>query len=253
MAVQLACAPEMVTVPPGACALLAAALTEALTLPAYLDAQPRLMLAVGVRYLSAGRPQDAAVPLSRGLLRSPTLDSVGIRLRAALALAYERAGSLDATEHLLTGLVEACPAEHWVAIELARHFADRGQQLARARALATRALHQLQRDSLFSANTPGRREDLATYLDTLGWVLFRSGQRDEAQKLLERALNMAVTPQAQRSLNLYHLGELYFDRGLDSDALRCADRAVALDGTLTVAKLLRDRIMDAASRGREPT
>ncbi|MBI5831856.1 MAG: hypothetical protein HZB16_06005 [Armatimonadetes bacterium] len=225
----------------------------AISQPAYFDAQPRLMLAIGVRHLSAGRPQDAALPLSRGVLRSPRLDSVGIRLRAALALAYERTGSFDATEHLLSGLVEECPGEHWLAVELARHWADRGQQLPRARALATRALRQLRREGLWQVGQGAKREDLATYLDTLGWVLFRSGQRDEAQPLLERALNLASTPQAQHPLNLYHLGELYFDRGLDSDALRCANRAVALDPTLTVAKLLRDRIVDAATRGKEPT
>jgi len=225
-------------------------MAAALAQPAYADAQPRLMLSLGMRHLSAGREQEAALPLGRGLLRTPALDKVGIRLRVLLALAYERTGSFDASEHLLTGLVEACPHEHWLAAELARHWADRGQQLPRAKALAQRALRQLRRESLWRPGQAARREDMATYLDTLGWVLFRSGQSDEAQPILEKALNLSPAP---HPLNLYHLGELYFDRGLDSDALRCADRAVALDPTLNVAKLLRDRIVDAATRGKEPT
>ena len=51
------------------------------------------------------------------------------------------------------------------------------------------------------------------------------------------------------ALNLYHLGEVYFDQGLDSDALKMVNDALKADPNLGPAKLLRNRITGAAHSG----
>lgn len=228
---------------------------EARNQPAYVAGEPQLMLAAGLARLALDDARGAIEPLERGLRRTAERDSLALRLRAALALAHERGGRPEAAEQLWLGLTAAWPDELWLSVELARYWADRGIRLDEAETLARDALTAISRQRWLSwdqsrAARTGRGLDRLVYLDCLGWVLYRQGERAAGRELLEQARSQADAAGQPQPLNLYHLGAVYYDLGQDADALRVVDMALALDPTLGPAKLLRERL---TGRGRQTT
>ena len=74
-------------------------------------------------------------------------------------------------------------------------LAERGIQLERALAMATEAVRQ--------------EPENASYLDTIGWVYYRLGKYDEAEKYIARAI---ATGHASSAVH-EHMGDIYFKMG----------------------------------------
>lgn len=190
---------------------------------------PRVSYYLGAVLLSAGEPRKAVVLLEAGLRRSPAMDALGFQLRNTLAAAYEMLGRNDAAEQLYLGLLESFPKDPTPYNNLAYHYAERGVHLAQAEQLSRRALDLQRRQRLASLSFWSKAQRLtdATYLDTLGWVLYQQGQLDASEKLLREAVGLSeAAPSAEI---LYHLGKVYYDRGSDDQAERLVDQALALE------------------------
>ncbi|MFN2201197.1 MAG: tetratricopeptide repeat protein, partial [Caldilineaceae bacterium] len=133
------------------------------------------------------------------------------RLILSEGLLYEDAGNVPAAiqayEDMLTRYPENPVAANNLARLLVERRGDDPASLARARAL--------------SAILEDTNE--AAFLDTAGWVLYRSGSYERAVKLLERAVALDRSdPERQ-----YHLGMAYLKLGRTDEAKALLPSAVA--------------------------
>ena len=108
------------------------------------------------------------------------------------AAANERIGSSEAAEELFLRLVESDPDDAGAANYLGYMWADRNENLDEALRLIRRAV------SLEPENV--------AYLDSLGWVHYRRGDLDEAERWLRRAIELGGD--VGDGTILCHLGEV---------------------------------------------
>jgi tetratricopeptide (TPR) repeat protein len=110
-------------------------------------------------------------------------------------------------------------------------LADKGQRLEEARVMIEKALD--------------KHPDNGSFLDSLGWVYFRSGQSEKAREYIEKALQLIET----ESATLYdHLGDVLNDIGKSQNAIQQWERALELDDPDATPKQIeniRKKIQDA--------
>jgi tetratricopeptide (TPR) repeat protein len=117
------------------------------------------------------------------------------------ALAAEKINKLDVMEQSLRHLIELRPDAAHAYNALGYSFAERNVRLPEARDLIAKSLEL--------------RPDDPHILDSMGWVLFRQGELDQAREYLERALK--ISPEVDV---LVHLGEVLWKQGRQNDALK---------------------------------
>jgi tetratricopeptide (TPR) repeat protein len=113
----------------------------------------------------------------------------------------EKLNRIDEMERLLRRVIELRPDHHHAHNALGFSLADRGMRLPEAKALIQRALEL----------APG--EPFIT--DSLGWVEYRMGNRDEAIKQLSQAYRSRPDPEIAA-----HLGEVLWMNGQREEARR---------------------------------
>jgi len=133
------------------------------------------------------------------------------------AMMAEKIGQLDAMEAQLRQVMALKPDHAHAYNALGYSLADRNLRLAEAKALIERAL-QL---------TPG--DPFIT--DSLGWVEFRLGNRDEALRLLRQAYQ--ARPDAEIGA---HLGEVLWAMGQQDEARRIWAEASSRDAANDVLR-----------------
>jgi tetratricopeptide (TPR) repeat protein len=137
-----------------------------------------------------GQPREAWDLLKPLLEREP--EDTNVLYDAALAA--EKAGDKVAMERYLRRIIEVDPKHYNAYNALGYSYAERGVQLNEARQLLGKAL----------ALSP----DSAHVQDSMGWLEFRSGNLDEALRLL--TLAYASFPDAEVAA---HLGEVLWAKG----------------------------------------
>jgi tetratricopeptide (TPR) repeat protein len=160
------------------------------------DGRAKLVAEVGV-LREVKRWREAYDLLAGGLRRVPD-DSDLLYEQAMMAEKLER---LDEMERLLRRVIELKPTNAHAHNALGYSLADRRQRLPEARALIQRALELAPGDPFIT--------------DSLGWVEFRMGNRDEALRLLEGAWK--ARPDAEIGA---HLGEVLWALGRKDEARR---------------------------------
>ncbi|MDD5028258.1 MAG: tetratricopeptide repeat protein [Rhodoferax sp.] len=126
-----------------------------------------------------------------------------------LAMVYEKLGDLPEMERLLRELIASRPDDPHPYNALGYSLADRGLRLPEAIALITKALELTPKDPFIT--------------DSLAWAHFRSGNKNEAQRLLQQAFR--DRPDAEIAA---HLGEVLWDSDQRSEAIDVFRRGVAL-------------------------
>ena len=117
------------------------------------------------------------------------------------AMMAEKLARLEVMERLLRRVIALKPDNAHAHNALGYALADRGQRLAEARALIQRALELAPGDPFIT--------------DSLGWLEFRTGNRDEALRLLRQAY--AARPDTEIGA---HLGEVLWSLGQQDEARR---------------------------------
>jgi tetratricopeptide (TPR) repeat protein len=140
-----------------------------------------------------GQPESALALLTEALKQNP--DSTA--LRYARAMLSEQQDDLAAMEKDLRTLIAADPNNTTAINALGYTLADRTTRYKEALELVSRAL-ELQPDE-------------PAILDSMGWVLFRTGRYDEAVNYLTRAYAVFPDPEVAA-----HLGEVLWVKG-DTD------------------------------------
>jgi tetratricopeptide (TPR) repeat protein len=116
------------------------------------------------------------------------------------AMMAERIGRLDEMERTLRRVMALKPDYHSAYNALGYSLADRNERLPEAKALITKAL----------AATP----DDPFIQDSLGWVEFRLGNKDEALRILQQAFKSKPDPEIAA-----HLGEVLLSLGQSAQAM----------------------------------
>ncbi len=136
------------------------------------------------------------------------------------AMVEEKLGRWDAMEALLRRVIALKPDHAHAHNALGYSLADRGLRLPEAQALIQRAL-------VLSPGDP-------FIIDSLGWVEFRLGNRDEALRLLRQAY--AARPDVEIAV---HLGEVLWAHNQRDEARRIWREAIGRDAG---NELLRDTL-----------
>lgn len=123
----------------------------------------------------------------------------------------EKLDRMDEMERLLRRVIEIKPDHHHAYNALGYSLAERGQRLLEAKALIQKALEL----------SPG--EPFIT--DSLGWVEYRLGNREEALRLLRAAYQARPDPEIAA-----HLGEVLWVVGQRDEARRIWRDARSRDG-----------------------
>jgi predicted Zn-dependent protease len=143
-----------------------------------------------------------------------------------LGSAYERAGRVQQAENAFLDLLNAEPAHAPSLNYLGYMWADRNVNLDRAADMIERAVKQEPRNGAF--------------IDSLGWVYFRQGKLDLAEKfLVDAARLMPRDPTIQE-----HLGDLFARRGQLGRALESYRKALLLEPEPKEEQKLRSKISE---------
>ena len=95
----------------------------------------------------------------------------------------------------------------------------------------------LDKAELMSKKTIDEEPENPTYLDTYAWILFKQQHYEEAQKYIDKVLELSPSPDATL---LEHAGDIYSKTGNTKEAVAFWKRA--LEGKSKNAKLIRKKI-----------
>lgn len=144
-------------------------------------------------------------------------------IRIELSNSYLGLARHAEAEAELRAVLEDDPDDALALNNLGYNLADQGRDLAEAEDMIRRAV-ALDRDELLKAGSP--EVEKGTYLDSLGWVLFRRGKLAEARDLLEKA---AAAPDAAADPIVWdHFGDACFRLGDKVKAREAWGRAAEL-------------------------
>jgi len=181
---------------------------------------------------------DEATQLYRTIPERFPGNPEAIRLgRIWLANALVNADRFEEGEKELEALLEENPDDPWINNDLGYMWADRGMNLQRAEAMIRKAVEADPENS--------------AYLDSLGWVLYKQDQLEEAVPYLEQAVE--IRPSAT---NLDHLGDVYYRLGQADKARRAWERALELiedaDPPDPLLEPIRAKLEELGDAGRDP-
>jgi tetratricopeptide (TPR) repeat protein len=127
-----------------------------------------------------------------------------------MGAAYERSGDIKGAERCFLKSLDQSPEFAEALNYLGYMWADRGENLERAREMIERALKQQPENEAF--------------VDSLGWVLYRQGKLAEALVHLEKAAGLSSEPDPEI---LSHLGEVYQKLGRVDKAVEAWKKSLA--------------------------
>ena len=166
--------------------------------PAHDQPDARARLLAEAQVLRDQRRWAEAYDLLLGGVRKDPEDTV---LMYELAMVADRLNRFDDMEALLRRVITLKPEDHHAHNALGYSLADRNVRLGEALGLVQRAASLAPHDPFIA--------------DSLGWVEFRLGHRDEALKLLRRS--HLARPHVEVAA---HLGELLWVMGQQDEAMR---------------------------------
>ena len=190
------------------------------SVPAESDEQKERRLLMEVQLLRETERWPLAFELLTQALKDDPTDT---DLLYEHAMSAERLGRHELMEQQLKRVIELEPRHHHAHNALGYSLADRNQRLPEARQLIERAIEL------------GGHEPFL--IDSLGWVAFREGQLDEAERWLRQAHR--ARPDAEIAA---HLVELLVRQGKPEEARQLLGQAQGLEPDNAVLKATRKRL-----------
>lgn len=159
--------------------------------------------------------------LSAGLEKFPE----SAQLHFYYGTIYDRTGDKEKVVSNMKKVIELDPNHSQGLNYLAFTWAEMNQNMAEAEAMARRAVTLDPEDGYI--------------LDTLGWILFKRGNKKEALKFLEAAFKFQPTV----GIIAEHLGDIYRDLSMTEKAKAMYKKAVDLEADKSKAKELEAKIL----------
>ncbi|MDR0485907.1 MAG: tetratricopeptide repeat protein, partial [Elusimicrobiota bacterium] len=154
-----------------------------------------LLYFAGLNYMDMQKFSKAAETLNKIVNLSPNFPDAYLYLGAA----YDRSGNWNAAQDILIKAVMLFPNDARIMNYLGFSYTEKGINLNDALVLLEKAV------SLDNQN--------GQYIDSLGWLYFKLGRLDIAERALVTAANMTRHPQVYA-----HLGDVYSAMGRNADA-----------------------------------
>ncbi len=174
---------------------------------------------------------DLLTPFSKDVASgTKSRESETALLLSQLAHAHTALGEHDAAVSVLTAAVARDPLSAQALNSLGYTLADRGQRLPEAIGFIERALKV--------------DPDNPSYLDSLGWALYKQGRHEEAEAPLRKAAGAL----ASQSIIQDHLGDVLIRLGKTGEAIGAWERALAGDGEEISRAAIEKKIKDAKGR-----
>jgi tetratricopeptide (TPR) repeat protein len=182
----------------------------------------RNVVAMSEAYMQA-EDHAGAIAVLRGAIANRPEE---IDLQFQLGSVYERSEDRKASEEVFLEVLKKNP-DHAPSLNyLGYMWAERGVNLDRAQEMLTRAV--------------GQDPDNGAYVDSLGWVYFRLGKLDLAEKFLTDATQLLPRDATVHE----HLGDVLAKRGDMQRALQLYRTAVDLDPDSKDVEKLRSKIAE---------
>jgi tetratricopeptide (TPR) repeat protein len=145
-------------------------------------------------------------------------------VRMTYSRVLDRLGEPAKSEEQLRLLLEATPDDPLVLNNLGYALADRGVKLDEAERLIRKALDEDSKRGI-ARQAVGQPVENGHYLDSLAWVLFRQGKKEEARQYLLRAIAMDDVGTGE----LWdHLGDVHASLKDTTSAAGAYEKAIAL-------------------------
>lgn len=165
--------------------------------PEKSPADARLKIAAEIQLLRDSKQNATAYELlAQAIARHPD----DLDFRYDMAMVAEKLGKLDEMERLLRSIITSKPDYHHAYNALGFSLAERNTRLPEARQLILKALEFAPGDPFIA--------------DSLGWVEFRSGNLEEARRILQGAFEARSDTEIAA-----HLGEVLWTMGRREEAL----------------------------------
>jgi len=201
-----------------------------------------------VRILSMADRFQQAEKECEQLLKKHDKPGDVVEVRYVLSNVYSAAKQHAKSEEQLKLILKIDPLNATANNDLGYLWADQGRNLEEAENMIRAALEadrlQRRRNPNLTADDD---KDSAAYVDSLGWVLFRRGQVDEARKELERAASL---DDSNDPVIYDHLGDVYARLKMNGEAVRAWQRALELYET-GLRQKEDDRVRDIQRKLRE--
>lgn len=171
------------------------------------------------------RFDDAVAAYDEALGRIGTVERRHWRVLYARGIALERAQQWERAEKDLLTALELEPDQPYVLNYLGYSWVDKGMHLEQAKAMIEKAVDLRPRDGYI--------------VDSLGWVLYRLGEYDEAAGQLERAVEL----RPQDPVINDHLGDAYWRVGRKAEARFQWRRALSLEPEPGDAAAIEEKLL----------
>jgi tetratricopeptide (TPR) repeat protein len=177
----------------------------------------RFYFLTGLAYSRLNEPEKAVPALEYSLALKPN----DLDVLSTLALTLDGMHRYQESDSLYELSLKIDPQYHLVLNNYSYSLAERGLQLERALQMALQAI--------------AAEPDNASYLDTVGWIYFRLGRYEEAQRYIAKAIDAGGA-----SATVYeHMGDICSKLGQKENAERYWKQALDMDAT---NQTLRDKL-----------
>ena len=167
----------------------------------------RIYFLLGISYERLHHAIDAASTLERAIqLNDKSVDAL-----SALGLVYDELKRHDDSDSMYERALRIDPKNHLLLNNYGYSLGERGIQLERALSMSKEALQQ--------------QPVNPSYLDTYGWIYYRMGQYEDAERYIRKAIELgSISPVIHE-----HLGDIYFKLGRKDKALEYWQKALQFD------------------------
>lgn len=177
----------------------------------------RVYLLLGISYQRKHEDIDAATALEKAV----QLNQRSVEALTSLASVYDEMKRTDESDSIYEKALRLDPKNNLLLNNYGYSLAERGMQLDRAMKMSKEAVAQ--------------QPDNQSYLDTYGWIYYRMGNYQEAEKWIKKAIDLG----SKSSVIHEHLGDIYFKLGEKDKAMEYWQKALQFD---SASQSLKDKI-----------
>lgn len=177
----------------------------------------RIYFLLGISYQRQHKAIDAAMALEKAIqLNEKSIDAL-----TALGLVYDEMKRHEDSDSMYERAIRIDPNNHLLLNNYSYSMAERGNQLERALNMSKEAVRQQPTNQ--------------SYLDTYGWIYYKLGQYEEAERYVRKAIEFGSASPVIHE----HLGDIYFKLAKKEKALEYWQKALQFDSANSA---LREKI-----------